>query len=304
MQIDFHHGTTYVLARLAGFKKEEAEIIAYCSQYVDDATNSGLVKFSNITGLYYRISSAHKMLDYRNFDELANHHVWIPFHFLPGNGQKPAGQDPEGSFINKLICKPNSPVAQEMVADCINQRDQPYGLHRLGITMHVYADTWAHQGFAGINHKINEAKYIKPINSETDKNINNKLSRMFGSWGNKLKSYLVGKRFPLGHGAVLSFPDRPYLEWVYTNCFEEKIIRNNPRDYMEASQNMYKAMVRYRAGNANQEVGDLPEADKKILEEMIRGVRDDEGEDRHKHWLKAIEEGKFSFGAEKIKGLS
>lgn len=123
---------------------------------------------------------------------------------------------------------------------------------------------------------------------------------MFGSWGNKLKSYLVGKRFPLGHGAVLSFPDRPYLEWVYTNCFEEKIIRNNPRDYMEASQNMYKAMVRYRAGNANQEVGDLPEADKKILEEMIRGVRDDEGEDRHKHWLKAIEEGKFSFGAEKI----
>lgn len=42
MQIDFHHATTYVLARLAGFEHPEANIIAYSAQYVDDATNSGL----------------------------------------------------------------------------------------------------------------------------------------------------------------------------------------------------------------------------------------------------------------------
>ena len=80
MQIDFHHGVTYVVARSAGLGHREAETVAYCSQYVDDATNSGVVHFDN-GAMYSRISSAHKALDYRNFDKLANHHVWIPFHF-------------------------------------------------------------------------------------------------------------------------------------------------------------------------------------------------------------------------------
>ena len=35
-----------------------------------------------------------------------------------------------------------------------------HALHRLGITMHVYADTWAHQGFAGTPHEINQATEI------------------------------------------------------------------------------------------------------------------------------------------------
>jgi hypothetical protein len=53
-----------------------------------------------------RISWAHKMLDYRNFQELVNYQVWIPFHFLPGNAAKKSGEDPEGKFIKKLICRP------------------------------------------------------------------------------------------------------------------------------------------------------------------------------------------------------
>ena len=40
MHIDFYHTVTYVLARLADFSQQEAEIVAYCSQYVDDATGS------------------------------------------------------------------------------------------------------------------------------------------------------------------------------------------------------------------------------------------------------------------------
>jgi len=60
MQIDFNHGITYCVARLAGFEHEQASIIAYCSQYVDDATNCGLIKFDNGV-IFSRISSAHKM---------------------------------------------------------------------------------------------------------------------------------------------------------------------------------------------------------------------------------------------------
>jgi hypothetical protein len=79
MQIDFHHGTTYVIARYAGFDHPQAEIIAYCSQYVDDATNSGTLTFDN-GAMNHHISSYHNTLDYKNFNELSNHQVWIPFH--------------------------------------------------------------------------------------------------------------------------------------------------------------------------------------------------------------------------------
>ena len=41
MQIDFHHAVTYVAARAAEFDHPEAEKIAYCAQYVDDAVKTG-----------------------------------------------------------------------------------------------------------------------------------------------------------------------------------------------------------------------------------------------------------------------
>lgn len=58
-------------ARLAGFKHLEASIVAHSTQYVDDSTQAGLIRFDN-GAMFDRISSAHKMLDYRNFKELAN----------------------------------------------------------------------------------------------------------------------------------------------------------------------------------------------------------------------------------------
>src|SRR5262249_6901909 len=79
VQIDFHHATTYALARLAGFSHDEANVVAYSSQYVDDAVNAGAIEFENGAS-YSRISSAHKMLDYRNFEALADAVVWVPFH--------------------------------------------------------------------------------------------------------------------------------------------------------------------------------------------------------------------------------
>jgi hypothetical protein len=125
MQIDFHHGVTYVVARLAGFGHRDAEIVAYCSRYVDDATNDGVVRFEN-GAMYRRTASAHKSLDYKHFDELGNPHVWLPFHFLPGNGGKRAGENPAGSFIEKIICTPDSPVARDMVRARICDRDREH----------------------------------------------------------------------------------------------------------------------------------------------------------------------------------
>lgn len=284
MQIDFHHGVTYVLARLAGFEHGAAETIAYAAQYVDDATNGGCVTFDN-GAMYARISSAHRMLDYRNLQELANHRVWIPFHFLPGNCGLPAGEEPRGKFIERLICTPDSPVARDMVRAAIDARGQANGLERLGVAMHVYADTWAHQGFAGVNHAQNSAEMVTDGEGAPDVRLLDRLT-----------SYFVGEALPLGHGAVLSNPDHPWLQWGYTNGRGQVIRRDNPRDFLAAAEAMFKAMRRFRLGDADAAVGGLAAADRARIDGMLRSLRDPEGEVRHAAWLDAIGRGEFSFG--------
>ena len=294
MQIDFHHAATYVLARFAGFEHEQANLIGHAAQYVDDATNSGAILFEN-GAMYRRISSAHKMLDYRNFEALANHHVWIPFHFLPGNGGKPAGENPAGSFIEKIICRPNSPVAKDMVRACILEQDVPFGLHRLGVTMHVYADTWAHQGFAGVNHQVNHITALDD-NDKPDATLLGKLSDFFGDKLDRATSKLVGDAFPLGHGAVLSYPDRPFLKWSYIDHHGQKVVRDNPTAFCEAAKEMCKAMQRYRLKDPEAEVPGMSEKDFKRFKRLIENILFVDGEERHKQWLKHIAEHYFSFG--------
>lgn len=291
MQIDGHHTLTYIAARFAGFPKAKAEIVAYSAQYVDDATNSGVIRFKN-GAMYSRISSAHKMLDYRNSDELANHLVWIPFHFLPGNGGVPAGENPDGSFIRKLVCKPDSHVAHDMLRACARDSDKPYALQRLGITMHVYADTFAHQGFAGVNHKINESSKLTSNNKSLDKRFVNKIANFF-----------LSSAFPLGHGSALSYPDQPSLVWEYINGLGEKVRRSNPELFLEAVDKMCRVMQCYRGSDMDMDLdampGIPPSESRKILS-LLKSIKGDDGEDRHKAWIREIANGKFSFGAEDI----
>jgi len=290
MQIDFHHAVTYVVARIAGFTHKQADIVSYSAQYVDDATNSGTIKFDN-GAMYSRISSAHKLLDYRNCKALNNHQVWIPFHFLPGNGGKAVGENPAGKFIKKIKCSPNSPVAQDMVAACIRAKDKAYALHRLGITMHVFADTWAHQGFAGVNHDINKATKIKVNGNEDIK------------FKDRIANYFITAALPLGHGSVLSYPDRPYITWSYYSPYLNKEVRrNNPRDFFEAAENMCKAMQRFRLGEPDADVPGFSEHadDKATLARLIRSIKSEDGDKRHYKWIMEIESGKFSFGTQTI----
>jgi hypothetical protein len=284
MQIDFHHATTYVVARDAGFNHDDADIVAYAAQYVDDATSTGTVYFDN-RAVYHRISSAHKMLDIRNTEELANHYVWMPFHFLPGNGGLPAGENPNGSFIEKIICKPNSPVAQEMVRDAILDKDRAYSLHRLGVTMHVYADTWAHQGFAGVLHDINEVEHA----AETDH-----CGVYAKGLANLLRDALDDTIPPLGHGRAMTFPDMPFLKWQYQNGRGTTITRDNTRDFLDAAEHMCIAMRRYILGDPNANVTGLSDTTREQVKNMFATTTLEDGDKRHQKWLEAISNGVFA----------
>lgn len=293
MQIDFHHGVVYVIARLADFNHAQAEVIAYCSQYVDDATNSGTIKFKN-GAMYSRISSAHKTLDYRNFSELENHRVWMPFHFLPGNGGKPAGQDPEGSFIQKVICRPGSAVAEQMLEACIADRDEPYGLHRLGVTLHVFADTWSHQLFAGVCDKVNSIALLDEKN-EPDATFGARFKDFFGDLCDRAANCFISDVFPLGHGAALSQPDKPFLTWRYRDSQGNLIRRSNADIFAEAADAICRAMQCFRAGDARADVPGLRHADRDKIGRWLADLTDEDGATRHRKWLDLIGRGEFGF---------
>jgi hypothetical protein len=306
MQIDFHHAVTYVAARLAGFADSDARIVAWSAQYVDDATQDGYITFDN-RGMYYRIASAHKMLDYRNLDELSNHHAWIPFHFLPGNESLPAGEGHGIELTKRLICRPDSFIARDMVEECIRNRGEtPYSLYQLGIAMHVYADTWAHQGFSGISDHLNKVHDLRDVDDQPYRKmirhindyyslwsrIKNAVKEWFGIDPDETATELINDFLPLGHGAALSMPDKPFLVWRYKNDAGKEVVRDNPKEFLEAADSMCKAMQRFLGNPAD----GLPTKDKYLVDELLRSLRDDDYTVRHQQWLDAISRGAFSFG--------
>ena len=61
------------------------------------------------------------------------------------------------------------------------------------------------------------------------------------------------------------------------------------------SDEMCKAMQRYQQGEPAANVPGLTDDQRAKLDSMFRGIVDDDGEERHKVWLKAIKDGDFGF---------
>lgn len=268
MQIDFHHTATYVVARLAGFDHNSAEIVAHAAQYVDDSTTSGFLRFNN--GMrFQRDATAHPMLDPENYDNDLNSLSWLPFHFIPGADQEAT------NYYEKLVCRPDSPIARAMMASAIRAKDRPHGLHRLGIAAHVFVDTFAHQGFVGQRHQLNRAADIRDQEGTT--------------------LYAVPVP-PIGHGLVGTYPDQPYLKWSYTDSKGTRIARDNPIDFTMAADRLCQEFQRYLLGKPDADVPGLGK-DKEKFTAMFLNIKSGKGDDRHDAWKDALQGDHFGLGA-------
>ncbi len=281
MQKDFHHGTIYALARIAGFTPNEAAKAAYASQYVDDSVVKGVVEFDN-GNLFKRGFTSHKATNPMNLDIGDNLDVWLPFHFLPGN-EKDA-QDANDTTC-RLLTRPGSSIAEEMIDNAILQKSKPYGLHLFGIALHVYADTWSHQGFAGIRCDANNMKDIK-IESPGGPSM----------FALQMKA-LASANSPIltGHAQVWVLPDLPYLkEWSYV-CKEngERCTRRNFDEFTEAVQRIFKKMQKY-LGKAI--ISDLDSYNLGKIRHLFETIDTEDGDERHRKWCKAIKNGTFQIG--------
>ncbi len=277
MQIDLHYSAIYVLCRIAGMKSQYAEIVAYASQYVDDAVHRPALKFRN-GGFFKQTQTAHKLLSPRNYDINEALEIWIPFHYLPqGNKNK----DP-------MVVAPDSKVMALLLED-IRCSATSHLLYRLGIGLHCFADSFAHQDFKGLYNSHNDVQLISGVDGKGYRdNVSRLPLKLLDRWSTDC--------FAIGHGEVLTNPDIPYAQWGYSRSKKSFYVNNLEERYLPGVKNIYEYLVYFLAKNlqytSNFKVrpfDDYLERFRQIL--SFQGNK----EERYENWLKRIKENYFEF---------
>lgn len=147
--MEFHYYTTYFLALKAGFSDEEAEILAYSCQYVDNNLITYEITIPNPGGKG-ELFVTEPTQNFGFWSDRFAEEVYIPFHFFPGVSQEAALLRRDGREW-EFVVTPNSPGAKEILVQALKSRD----LFRIGIALHTFADTWAHQNFSGLREQGN-----------------------------------------------------------------------------------------------------------------------------------------------------
>lgn len=218
MQRDFHYYAVAVMARAAGFAKADALTLAYASQYVDDATESETIDLGGVP--FEPTCTAYSGVGY-----IASHawsvqkRVYVPFHFLPPK--------PIRNAKDTLVTEPDSAFSHGVVERALAEKNPLRRLCALGIALHTYADTWAHQGFSGRNEPGNDVGRIYLCAGRTWKRV---------VW----KDHVLDLLPKVGHAEAGAYPDQPFRVWRYERKSDGAMItRRNPEDCLEAAARTY-----------------------------------------------------------------
>jgi hypothetical protein len=213
MNKDFHYYCVAYLALNAGFSKKDSLTLAYASQYVDNSTESMLIKIGDIA--FDPVRTAHYGLQIFNWT--TQKRVFLPFHFLPPK--------PVIKIDDRFITEPASEFAEMLYEDALNEEDDRLRLYRLGIALHTYADTFTHHGFSGRRH------------------IENKTTMLY-RWTGRRWKYLTFENIAfnispkIGHLPAGMMPDLSYLVWK-GDIGGKFYIKENPMIYLRAAEMIY-----------------------------------------------------------------
>ena len=284
MQLDMHFYGIYALARAAGIKPDSAYTIAYASQFVDDALDGEVNILSNKQAVYPIITS-HIAMDYKNSVLRDQWKVWVPFHFLPGNRSTAL------SFYGRMACLKGteSKPAAMILQHALSHKNKPFGLHLAGVTAHVFADTFAHYGFVGLSCNWNKVKGESiSVRKSHSPRIKKYIKGKFENFMVRIAGTLA-EAVPVGHGAVATYPDRPYLNWQYLPDSGRGLVkRENPKDFTKACELLYGFFIEILKDNAKHGQPDQRgfNSIKPTIEKIIR--KEGKKQERIDQWMRAI----------------
>jgi hypothetical protein len=220
MDIEFHYYITYIIACKAGFKPEDAYIIAYSSQYTDanhtvyPINEGGPDAYSNYISQTMNI-----------FDPQKNYmRIYPVFHFMPGTLEEIAGDSARrrDGKLHLMNTVPDSSNSKQLLHAALYSQN----LYRVGIATHMYADTFAHQNFVGFDDGFNGMKG------------------------------LLEKIIPdVGHADAKHKPDMPALIWQDERLIPSHSEIDNKKCFLEATRCIYEKYAAYlHTPNDNQDL--------------------------------------------------
>lgn len=307
MQLDCHYYGTYYMARQAGFSRDDAKVIAWAAETVDELDFEHVIAlkekgvkipyFVTAEGMFDRIYDQYNSLtrdegiEQREIRKLLRG-IWVPFHFLPGNfigavDRKDVWHYEGWSFIEMacqeasdlydntkndgifrdksvlsvvgstyledmaLLCRTSTNTVRAIIENAKDQYLHYYGdsgcriraLCAVGICMHVLADTWSHQGFAGTPSRwVNDCDILENnvvLSSSGDSTV----TKDTEFTGIKQELNHVANPIFVRHGAASVIPDIPGATWNVRHAYRkssEKI--NNSKRFISGLLQMYDAM--------------------------------------------------------------
>ncbi len=204
MDIEFHYYITGIIAKRAGFNDDDANIIAYASQFVDNNDVVLNVKdrqnkqvYSNYISQTMDISKPGKSLM----------RIYPIFHYLPGDPMAESARRRDGK-MHIINTTPDNEIANDLLQSALKASPdiRPYSI---GIATHAYVDSWAHQNFAGFDDSFN-GNILNPIPN-------------------------------IGHAEMLHHPDWTAHRWTDDRLVESDV-DNNLR-FLSAAQRLYENYV-------------------------------------------------------------
>ena len=232
-------------------------MIANSSQLVDASIISRSI--SHAEGSYTTLATQ----NYGWWEEQAPWSVFLPFHFFPGDPDYGGAGRMDGRR-NHWSCTPNSTGVKELLKRALKSRS----LYRVGIGLHTFSDSWAHQNFSG---KLED-------------------------WNAVDESSLIPN---IGHAQLLTLPDETDAEWEDPRLNgENRSIRNGER-FMESARKIYRYLCTYMGRSFDDETFVMDELaellgfpgfprgrEERVLDLIIAG--DVERYDRKRWWQEAV----------------
>ncbi|HOW84137.1 MAG TPA: hypothetical protein PK573_16360 [Spirochaetota bacterium] len=252
METSSHYYAILAFCRAIGYNKEASFKIAYASQFVDDAKINLItvknpdpaVKFETINSrpALFDMATCHSYFKIDTFNYLSMIYNTSAFHFPPGC----IG----ASFTKKMRCGEKSPVIERIIKEALRESNEAafkkagvpkdptadfsdFELIRLGMLLHVYADSYSHQGFSGI---LADENNIYDLRFHGNKAL---LHGPLEKIRKKIKAIIdriLDNTVPCyGHAQAFECPDEPYLEWSY--FYDDSTDQSGKRTFSEAISN-------------------------------------------------------------------
>lgn len=149
-----------------------------------------------------------------------------------------------------------------MVNHHLDYAEHDIGAHLIGVGAHVYCDTFSHYGFSGVssrrNKVINDRFDFEGLDPDIQDYIEGKVNNFFNRYQREvgmianMKSWLAETLSEvLGHGAVATYPDRPYLKWSFEYEYPKKnrVDHDNPDTFLKGCAALHKMFVNFSNNN-------------------------------------------------------